>query len=170
MVRKIILVVLLIGLVAAIALAGPEGSVRGGSGDRAPVLAPQDFQLDRLEGKVVLMAFWRGKDCLPCVDYIAWLNRMQAYHGEEGLAVVAVNEDLDSAAATDLANNINPQTQIILDPMEKMGASYQLEGIPSTYLYDRNLNMKYKFVGFAADDADSLEAVIVDLLKQEFKD
>ena len=170
MIRKIIPFLLLISLVAAVALAGPGVSVRGGSRDRAPVLAPQDFHLDRLEGKVVLMAFWRAKDCPLCEDYVAWLNDMQAYHGEEGLIVVAVNEDLDSSAATDLLNGIHPRSQVILDPMEKMGASYQLEGMPSTYLYDRNLEMKYKFVSFAVDNTDTLEAAIVELLEQEYKD
>ncbi len=170
MIRKIIPVLLLIGLMAAVALAGPEGSVRGGSRDRAPVLSPKDFNLKRLEGKVVLIGFWQGIDCKPCEAYILWLTQMQADHGEDGLVIVAVNQDRDSAGASDLANKIHPRTQIILDPTGRMGSDYQLEGMPSTYLYDRNLNMKYKFVSFVPEESDSLETAIVDLLKQEYKD
>lgn len=170
MIRKITAVLLLICLAATVVVAGPEGSVRGGSRDRAPVLSPKDFNLKRLEGKVVLIGFWQGIDCKLCEPYIQWLTRMQAEHGEDGLVTVAVNQDRDSAGASDLANKIHPRTQIILDPTGKMGSDYQLEGMPSTYLYDRNLNMKYKFVSFVPEEPDSLEMAIVDLLKQEYKD
>lgn len=170
MIRKIIPILLLISLVAAVALAETGVSVRGGNRDRAPVLAPQDFHLDRLAGKVVMMAFWRDRNCPLCGDYINWLNRMQGRYGDEGFLVVAVNEDRDSSSAADMLNSIHPRSQVILDPKEKMGASYQLEGLPSTYLYDRTLEMKYKFVSFAVDNTDTLEAAIVELLKQEYKE
>jgi hypothetical protein len=42
--------------------------------------------------------------------------------------------------------------------------------MPSTYLYDRNLNMREKFVGFVLEETDSLETTIVNLLEQEYKD
>jgi thiol-disulfide isomerase/thioredoxin len=170
MFRKILPVVLLVGLMAALALAGPGVSVRGGHRDRAPVLAPQDFNLKRLEGKVVMMAFWRATDCLPCREYIEWLSKMQVTHGEKGLVIVAVNQDRESAAATDMLSMIHPRTQIILDPAGKMGADYQLEGMPSTYLYDRNLEMTYKFVDFVPEETDSLETAVATLLKQKYRD
>ena len=65
--RKIMVPVLIatVVLVGAMALAGPEGSVRGGNRDRVPVLAARDFNLDALEGRVVLVGFWRAVDCPP---------------------------------------------------------------------------------------------------------
>ncbi len=95
---------------------------------------------------------------------------MQSRYGVDGLVIVAVNQDRDVSAATDLLNKIHARTQVVLDPTGKMGASYQLEGMPSTYLYDRNLNMREKFVGFVPEETDSLETTIVNLLEQEYKE
>ena len=172
MVRKFITVLLLGCLVAtaAITLADPAVSVRGGNRDRVAVITAKDFNLKNLEGKVVLVGFWRGADCVLCSDYITWLTKMQGAFGKEGLIVVAVNEDRDSSAGVALANSIHPRSQIVLDHNGAMGASYELEGIPSTYLHDRNLNMRYKFVEFVPTETDSLETAILDLLKQPYKD
>jgi thiol-disulfide isomerase/thioredoxin len=170
--RKIMIPVLIatVVLVGAMAFAGPEGSVRGGNRDRVPVLAAKDFNLAALEGRVVLVGFWRAVDCPSCEAYISWLTRMQAEFLDDGLVVVAVNEDVDSASGTDLLNKIHRRSQVVLDPTGRMGASYQLKGMPSTYLYDRNLNMSAKFVGFVAEETDSLVAAIAELVEKPYEE
>jgi cytochrome c biogenesis protein CcmG/thiol:disulfide interchange protein DsbE len=174
MFRKITipLLVALITLTGTLALAGPEGSVRGGDRDRVPVLDVKDFNLEAYEGKVVLVGFWQkqGPQCELCQAYISWLTRMQESHGQEGLVIVAVNQDLDEAAALDLMKLIHPRTQVVLDPTLKMGSRYKLEGMPSSYMYDRNLNMQAKFVGFVPEETEAMEKEIVELLKKKYKD
>jgi thiol-disulfide isomerase/thioredoxin len=176
MLRKIaaaLLVGFLVGsllMTVAVVLAGDFGTVRGESRDRTPVLSVKDFNLETLVGKVVLIGFWQTLQCEACQTYIPWLTEMQARYGEDGLVIVAVNQDRDEAAATVLLSKIHPRTQVVLDPTGKMGSSYKLEGMPSTYLYDRNLNMREKFVGFVLEETDSLETTIVNLLEQEYKD
>jgi len=151
------------------ALAGPEGTVRGESRDRVAVLSVKDFNLQAYEGKVVLVGFWQAR-CEQCEAYISWLTRMQASHGEEGLIIVAVNQDRDTAAAATLMNKIHEKTQVVIDPTGKMGSQYQLEDMPSSYLYDRNLNLQAKFVGFVPEETKPLEDEIVKLLKKKYKD
>ena len=158
-----------IAMTGAVALAGPEGTVRGESRDRVAVLSVKDFNLQTYEGKVVLVGFWQAK-CEQCEAYILWLTRMQESHGKEGLVIVAVNQDRDAHAATDLMNKIHQKTQVVIDPTGKMGSRYKLEGMPSSYLYDRNLDMQAKFVGFVPEETDPLEKEIVKLLKKKYKD
>jgi hypothetical protein len=67
-------------------------------------------------------------------------------------------------------NKIHPKTQVVIDPTGKMGSQYELEGMPSTYLYDRNLNMQAKFVGFVPEETEPVEKEIVKLLKKKYKD
>lgn len=177
MFRKIVMS-LLVGLIVmtgsltmtgSMALAGPEGTVRGESRDRVAVLSVKDFNLQKYEGKVVLVGFWQAR-CEQCDAYISWLTRMQESHGEEGLVIVAVNQDQDTSSATDLIKKIHPKTQVVIDPTGKMGSQYELEGMPSTYLYDRNLNMQAKFVGFVPEETKPAEDEIVKLLKKKYKD
>lgn len=172
MFRKII-VCLLIGFTfatVAVAQVGNDGSVRGGHRDRAPVISVKDFKLDAMVGKVVLIGFWKVSDCAVCEAYIPWLTQMQVQYGEDGLIIVAVNEDNYQAIAMDQITKMHPRIQVVLDATGSMGARYQLEGMPSTYLYDRNLNMREKFVGFVPEETDSLETAIVKLLEQEYKE
>ena len=174
MFRKIMtpLLAVLITMVGALALAGPEGSVRGGDRDRVPALSVKDFNLEAYEGKVVLVGFWQkqGPQCEQCQAYISWLTRMQESHGKEGLVIVAVNQDTEEAAALDLMPMIHPRTQVVIDPTRKMGSRYKLEGMPSSYMYDRNLNMQAKFVGFVPEETEAMEEEIVRLLKIKYKD
>jgi len=172
MFRKIMIPLLagLIAMTGSMALAGPEGTVRGDSRDRVAILSVKDFNLQKLEGKVVLVGFWQGARCEQCEAYISWLTRMQAAHGEDGLVIVAVNQDRDSSAATDLLNKIDPRIQVVIDPTGKMASRYELEATPSSYLYDRNLDMQAKFVGFVPEETEPVEAEIVKLLKKEYKD
>ena len=172
MFRKIAYV-LLVGVTlmsCSIALAGPEESVRGGNRDRVAVMDVRDFNLKSLEGKVVLIAFWQAFECLPCDSYISWLSTMQSQFGKEGLVVVAVNQDLETAVATDLMKKIHSRSQVVLDPTRRMGSDYGLEGMPSTYLYDRNQNMTDKFVGFVKEETEPMEKAIAKLIKKKYKD
>jgi len=166
------LLVVIITLTGTLALAGPEGTVRGETRDRTPVLEARDFNLEAYEGKVVLIGFWQkqGPECEQCQAYISWLTRMQESHGPEGLVIVTMNQDLDEAAALDLMKLIHPRTQVVLDPTRKMWSRYQLEGMPSSYMYDRNLNMQAKFVGFVPEETEAMEKEIVKLLKKKYKD
>jgi cytochrome c biogenesis protein CcmG/thiol:disulfide interchange protein DsbE len=166
----IALLVVTVTLTGSLALAGPEGSVRGGSRERVPVLNAKDFNLASLEGKVVMVAFWQGFNCPTCEAYISWLTEMQGLYLEDGLVVVAVNVDRDSAAAKDLANKIHERSQIVLDPTGRMVGSYELESVPSTYLHDRNLNLVAKFVDFVPGETDSLVTTITELLEKEYED
>lgn len=170
---KKIAYVILVGVTLAfstMALAGPEESVRGSNRDRVPVIDVRDFNLTKLEGKVVLIAFWQKLECDPCEAYISWLSTMQSRYGKEGLAVVAVNQDLESSAATSMLPKIHSRSQVVLDPTRKMGSSYELEGMPSTYLYDRNQNMTDKFVGFVPEETEAMEKAIAKLIEKEYKD
>ena len=172
MFRKIA-VVLLVGvgiLAAGVASAQLEESVRGSSRNRAPVIDVRDFNLKSYEGKVVMIAFWQGRECATCESYIPWLADMQGRYGEEGLVIVAVNQDQESAAAADLVNKIHSRSQIVLDPTRKMASSYQIEGVPSTYLYDRNLNLTEKFTGFVKEETEPMEKAVEELLKKKYKD
>lgn len=174
MFRKILIPLLtaLIAMAGTLSFAGPEGTVRGGDRDRAPVLSVKDFNLKTYEGKVVLIGFWQkqGPQCEQCEAYVSWLTRMQENHGQEGLVIVAVNQNPEEGAALDLMKLIHPKTQVVIDPTGTMGSRYELEGMPSSYLYDRNLDMQAKFVGFVPEETEPVEKEIVKLLKKKYKD
>ena len=166
MFRKI-LVVLLIALIATTASAQQE-SVRGGARDRAPVIDARDFNLEKYEGKVVVLAFWQALECAACESYVPWLAEMQTRYLEEGLVIVAVNQDLQTAAATDWLPKIHSRSEIVIDATRKLAANYQIKGVPSTLFFDRNLELAGNVNGFVPEESASLEKVIKLLVEQEY--
>lgn len=171
MFRKTIILTLFVSalLAATFALAGIGGSARGGDRDRVAVISVKDFNIKKFEGKVVLVGFWRGAKCEPCLKYLEWMSEMQEIYGEDGLITVAVNQDGDQSTGGDLFPVIHSKTQIIIDPTGKMGSAYHIEVIPSTYLYDRNLELIFTFMDFTAESPEPMEQAIQELIKVKYK-
>jgi thiol-disulfide isomerase/thioredoxin len=152
---------LLSGLVAALpasALAADPPPVR-------PVLAPADFAVADHVGKVLIVDFWASW-CKPCGKSLPWLSQLVAAHGAEGLTVVAVNLDEDFAKAQKLLAELDPAIAVVHDPEGVLAERYELQGMPSAYVYDRQGELRARHVGFLPAEAAGKEAEILDLLHE----
>ncbi|MBE0352588.1 TlpA disulfide reductase family protein [Pseudoalteromonas lipolytica] len=130
-------------------------------------VSPSQQQLAALlsqnKGKVVLLDFWASW-CSPCRRSFPWLIEMQNTYREQGLTVIAVNIDVERADAekflTDFAVNFN----IIYDPDAVIGRQYQLKGMPSSFLIDKEGIVRYQHTGFVIDKLDQYEQHIKTLI------
>lgn len=150
------------------AAAQVTGAVRGGDRERVPVLSAKDFQLKSLEGRVVLVEFWSTGEEL-CRESLPWLTVMQARYGSRGLTVVAVNLDREASQAKEMFGMLDPGIQVVLDPLRAMAARYEVEQIPSSFLYDRKLALRATHSGFDAEDTGAREEEIAELLAEKVK-
>ncbi|MAD04904.1 MAG: thioredoxin [Pseudoalteromonas sp.] len=132
----------------------------------APLAASQQ-QLSKLlnqyKGKIVLLDFWASL-CSPCRRSFPWFIAMQSKYQEQGLKVIAVNIDVERSDAdvflTEFAVNFN----IIYDPDAVIGRQYQLKGMPSSFLIDKEGIVRYQHTGFLADKLDLYESHIKELI------
>ncbi|WP_417698722.1 redoxin family protein [Pseudoalteromonas lipolytica] len=130
-------------------------------------VSPSQQQLAALlsqnKGKVVLLDFWASW-CSPCRRSFPWLIEMQNTYREQGLTVIAVNIDVERADAekflTDFAVNFN----IIYDPDAVIGRQYQLKGMPSSFLIDKEGIVRYQHTGFVINKLDQYEQHIKTLI------
>lgn len=130
-------------------------------------VSPSQQQLAALlsqnKGKVVLLDFWASW-CSPCRRSFPWLIEMQNTYREQGLTIIAVNIDVERADAekflTDFAVNFN----IIYDPDAVIGRQYQLKGMPSSFLIDKEGIVRYQHTGFVIDKLDQYEQHIKTLI------
>lgn len=149
---------LLVGLLLATAAAAAEPAER-------PVLAAAEFALADHAGKVVALDFWASW-CKPCKASMPWLSRMQQQYGEQGLQIVAVSVDADEASMRSRLGDIDPGIIVVFDPKGELAAQYKLEGMPTTYLIDRNGKPVASHVGYREADAGEREAEIAAMLKE----
>jgi len=129
-------------------------------------LSVVEFQLADFQGSVVLVDFWASW-CEPCRHALPWLNAMQRKYADQGLQVVMVNLDRDSDAASRMAADIDAGIRQFLDPAGELAASYELEGMPSTFLYDRAGELISSHVGFLKSDGPKREKAIGAALESE---
>jgi cytochrome c biogenesis protein CcmG, thiol:disulfide interchange protein DsbE len=154
-------------LVATLAL--PALALAVDSGKPAP-----DFQLPSLKndtvkfssykGKVVYLDFWASW-CGPCKKTFPWLNQLQKKYGKDGFEVVGVNVDAKKSDADNFLAATPAEFTILLDPDGKVANTYELQGMPSSYIIDRTGKVYLAHRGFKDGEAAELEDKIKQLLQ-----
>jgi thiol-disulfide isomerase/thioredoxin len=149
-------------LLAAVGTAAAQDDAKAGAGPR-PIA---EYQLADFEGQVVLVDFWASW-CKPCRYSLPWLNAMQQKYGSAGLQVVMINLDRDSAAAAELAATITPDIVQFQDPAGIAAARHELEGMPSSFVYDRSGALISRHVGFLKSEQEVREEALAVALKRK---
>lgn len=125
----------------------------------------QPVSLAALQGKVVYLDFWASW-CGPCRQSFPWMNQISKQFANDGLVVVAVNEDQQRDDADAFLKKLPADFTVVFDPQSTAAKAYAIKGMPSSFLIDRHGVVRSAHVGFRAESAKALEADIAELLKQ----
>jgi thiol-disulfide isomerase/thioredoxin len=125
----------------------------------------QTFNLELYRGKVVLLDFWASW-CGPCRTTFPWLNEMQKRYQSLGLEVIGVNVDEDLSQAELFLSKVPADFTIVYDRNGALAAVYDLQGMPASYLIDREGHILKSHVGFFESETEKRESEIKQALKQ----
>ena len=123
--------------------------------------------LSEMKGKVVYLDFWASW-CKPCKQSFPWLSTIKKKFGAEGFEVIAVNLDKERGLADAFLKAFEINFVIGFDADGVTARSYQLRGMPSSYLIGRDGKIYASHVGFRDKDKAKLEAGIQRLLSAEY--
>lgn len=98
-------------------------------------LEGRSWRLSELRGKVVVVNFW-ATWCPPCRKEMPDLEALYNQFKGEGLVVLAISDE-DAAKVGPFIAERQVTYPILLDPGRKVNALFQVEGIPKTFVYDR---------------------------------
>lgn len=121
--------------------------------------------LSDLKGQVVYLDFWASW-CKPCRKSFPWMNDMQAKYGRDGLRILAINLDTDPQLARKFLDKVPAHMPIIYDPAGDIATSYQLMGMPSSYLIDKKGLIRVAHKGFFLNKQNQYEQEIVSMLSE----
>jgi cytochrome c biogenesis protein CcmG, thiol:disulfide interchange protein DsbE len=164
----------LIARIAATVILGASLCGAAGSkavGDMAPEfsrpdLAGKPVRLADYHGKLVLLNFWASW-CGPCLEEMPKFSGWQREYGAQGLQVIGVSMDDDSASARRLIAR-HPTAYPILIGDAELGESFGgVLGLPLTYLIDPKGRIVARYQGNG--DLAKMEAKIKALLAQRSK-
>ena len=127
--------------------------------------APAADRLDlaQYRGRVVIVDFWASW-CKPCRESIPWLNEMRARYAASGLVVIGVNVDAERDDAEKFLHQVPMDFQIVFDPQGELAQRFDLQGMPTSLLFDRAGNLVETHFGFRDATKAKREAGLKNLL------
>src|SRR5579863_9270894 len=99
-------------------------------------LQGRKWTLKDLHGKVVLLNFW-ATWCPPCRKEMPDLESLYLRFKEQDLVILAISDE-DAAKVNPFLAERSITYPVLLDPGRKVNELFQIEGIPRTFVYDRD--------------------------------
>jgi len=125
-----------------------------------------EIQLQDLRGKVVVLNFWASW-CKPCRQSIPWLNGLRSRYGSQGLVIIGVNVDAERAEAERFQRDVPIDFEVVYDPQGKLAERFELKGMPSSFVFDRDGKLAHTLLGFREARRDEHEKEIATLLNRK---
>ena len=94
------------------------------------------WTLKDLRGKVVLVNFW-ATWCPPCRKEMPDLQALYTRFKDQGLVILAISDE-DAGKVKPFVAERHVTYPILLDPGRKVNELFQVDGIPKSFVYDRN--------------------------------
>jgi peroxiredoxin len=94
-----------------------------------------DWSMKDLHGKVVLVNFW-ATWCPPCRKEMPSLQQLYTRFKDQGLVILAISDEQFNKVQP-FVSKININFPVLLDPNEIVHHQFNIEGIPKTFVYDR---------------------------------
>jgi cytochrome c biogenesis protein CcmG, thiol:disulfide interchange protein DsbE len=173
-------VVLLAGALSAFIWVNRDRFTPLDVGSRAPdyearTLAGDRVALHDYRGAVVLLNIW-ATWCPPCVEEMPALQRLHEALADHGLRIVAVSVDaplgvpgvfgLPGGDVAAFRDRFGLTFDILHDPSGDIQPRYQVNGLPTTFLIDRDGRIRRKVLGAAEWDAPRFADEIRRLLEE----
>ena len=170
---EVVAALLLVLLSAAVVAAPPP--LGHALTEVAPPLAAADFALPDIDGenhalsdyrgRVVMLNFW-ATWCPPCRREMPSMQRLYDKYRERGLVVVAVNqwEDPDLVFEFTGRLSVDPTFPILFDRESRVAEDYGVKGLPTTFLIDKDGQIRFRAIGGREFDHPDVEAIIEALL------
>jgi len=99
-------------------------------------LEGKTWSLQDLHGKVVLVNFW-ATWCPPCRKEMPDLETLYNEFKDQGLLILAISDE-DISKVKPFITEHHTTYPILLDPGSKVHELFQVDGIPKSFVYDRD--------------------------------
>jgi len=98
-------------------------------------LKGQSWHLRDLRGKVVLVNFW-ATWCPPCRKEMPDLQALYDKYKDRGFVVLSISDE-EAAKVSPFVAERKITYPVLLDPGRKVNTAFVVEGIPKSFVYDR---------------------------------
>jgi len=121
---------------AALARLASDDEARGMANFTLTDLTGKQWTLKNLSGKVVLVNFW-ATWCPPCRKEMPDLDVLYKRFKDQGLVILAISDEEADLVKRFIATEQKVGYPVLLDPGRKVHELFRVEGIPKTFIFDR---------------------------------
>lgn len=105
-------------------------------------------------GKVVLVNFWASW-CLPCLQEMPSMKILSDKLDDKDFALLTLNTSDSSRRIRETLKRLHLELTVLQDNKGETVKAWQVKVLPTSFLLDRNGDVRYKIVGpMEWDDAD----------------
>ena len=94
------------------------------------------WHLKDLHGQIILVNFW-ATWCPPCRKEMPDLQSLYAQFKNQGLVVLSISDE-ESGKVSPFVSERGITYPVLLDPGRKVNEEFKVEGIPKSFVYDRD--------------------------------
>jgi len=125
------------------------------------------FSLKDYRGKVVLLNFW-ATWCPPCRREMPSMERLYEKFKGKNFVVLALNqmEDVDQVFTYTGELQVTPAFPILFDKDSNVSRAYSVLGLPTTYLIDKEGNIRFRAIGGRDFDHPEVQKLILRLMQE----
>lgn len=141
-------------------------------GEQAPDFTLADINegqpsitLSEMRGKVVYVDFWASW-CVPCLVSLPLYNDLYNKYRDQGFEIVGINIDNPIEDGLDFLLDTPLDFKIPSDPDGDTPTLYDVYGMPTSYLIDRQGVVRLVHEGFRDGDIEKIEEEIQAVLEQ----
>lgn len=116
------------------------------------------FTLDAMRGKQTVLSFWASW-CGPCREELPALEQLAKERGD--IVVYAINVDRDPNLARRFLAQVKVDLPVVWDPDSVALGQYEVLSMPTMFLLDENLTVKFRKTGFSKENG--LKELIAEL-------
>lgn len=125
----------------------------------------KNLRLSDFRGQVVMLNFWASW-CGPCRQEMPLLEEMSKKYSRLGFTLLGVNVDEDSSKGLKLLEKIPVTFPILFDNKSEVSEMLNVDAMPTTYLIDRDGNIRFHHRGYKPGYEQSYEKQIKQLVRE----
>lgn len=123
----------------------------------------QRYDMRRFHGKVLYVDFWASW-CSPCAQSFSFMNVLDRELRDRGLHVLGINLDEKADDARSFLAKHPASFTVAFDAGGQCPEEFGVQAMPSSYLIDREGNVRHVHLGFRRGEAEKLRGLVEQLL------
>ncbi len=124
-----------------------------------------NLRLSEYRGQVVMLNFWASW-CGPCRQEMPLLDEIYQRYSKAGFVLFGVNVENNIELVQQTLQDIPVTFPVLLDDEGKVSKLYDISAMPSTYLIDRNGQMRYLHKGYKPGYENDYRKQIRELIRE----